>query len=386
MKAKPVDRYDVNMWFLLFLFGVFSCLAIFTAQEMAQYEDNFMVRQAVFFLLAFAITFIVQHIDFEYYLKMSWVLYGFGLFLLVVLFFAPDNIAPTINGAKRWFTLPIIGNFQPSELMKIFNILVLSTIIYNHNRMYQEHTIQSDWKLVGKMAMVVIPPILLLTRQPDMGMIMMTGAIFASLLIVSGITYKILTLLFGIPILGMALFLFAFFRFPGVVETVLFANLSDYQVSRFYGWLNPFEYVDEGFQVARAISLIGTGGLTGNNENIYLPEAHTDFIFAVISHNAGFLGGAMLLILYFVLLYLIIMIAFRCHHTYGTLICVGIVGMLAFQVFQNIGMNVGFLPVTGFTLPFVSYGGSSLVTTMLAVGIALSVRFHTKQFMFSSND
>ncbi len=379
------DKYDVNLFFVLFLFAVASCLYIYNAQEMAQYDTNFVIRQAVFFILAFTVAFVVLHFDFEYYTHLSWILYGFGLALLLFLAVAPASIAPPNKGAVRWFEFPVIGSFQPSELMKIFVILVLSNIINKHN-LQHTHSLPNDLKLLAKMAAVVIAPILFLVRQPDMGMVMMTLSIFIALVIVSGVSYKIITVLIGGPILGLAGFIYAFFRYPGIVEQYIFSNLSAYQVRRFYGWLNPFEFVDEGYQTAQALTLIGTGRMFGSDADVYLPEAHTDFIFAIIGHTHGFAGAAFVITLYFILLYMIIMTALRSHNPFGTYICSGIAGMLAFQVFQNIGMNIGLLPVTGFTLPLLSYGGSSLLTTMLAIGLVMSVRYHRETFMFSASE
>ncbi|WP_091275856.1 FtsW/RodA/SpoVE family cell cycle protein [Alteribacillus persepolensis] len=379
------EKYDVNLFFVLFLFAVASCVYIYYAQEMSQYDTNFVIRQAVFFVVAFAAAFVVLHVDFEYYMYWSWVLYGFGLFMLLVLAVAPASIAPPNNGAVRWFEIPVIGSFQPSELMKIFVILVLSNIIYKHNLHYR-HSLSNDVILVGKMIAVILPPILFLVNQPDMGMTMMTLSIFIALLVVSGVSYKILLVIIGGPVLGILAFIYAFYRFPNFVDQYIFSHLSAYQVERFYGWLNPFEFVDAGYQTAQALTLIGTGRMFGTNTDIYLPEAHTDFIFAIIGHTHGFSGAAFVITLYFVLLYMIIMTALRSHHPYGTYMCAGIAGMLAFQVFQNIGMNIGLLPVTGFTLPLISYGGSSLVTTMLAIGLVMSVRYHRETFMFSASE
>ncbi|WP_100399741.1 FtsW/RodA/SpoVE family cell cycle protein [Bacillus sp. FJAT-44742] len=379
-------QYDINMLFVLFLFAVVSCLYIFYAQQMPQYSENFAVRQLIFYFVAFGLAIAVLHFDFEYYANISWVLYGIGLLMLLVLELAPQSIAPTIAGAVRWFRVPVIGSFQPSELVKIFLIITLSTVIYKHNLNKTENSLKADFWLLAKMILIIIPPVFLLQRQPDMGMVMMTAAIFVSLILVSGISYKLVSVIIGGPILMIIGFIAAFFRFPHLVEQYFFSNISDYQVRRFYGWLNPAEFSDEGYHTMQAMTAIGSGRLYGNPEaDVYIPEAHTDFIFAVIGGEHGFLGAAFVITLYFVLLYQIMMTALRCHNSFGTYLCAGIIGMLAFQVFQNVGMNLGLLPVTGFTLPLLSYGGSSLMATMFAIGIVLSVRYHSKTYFFDSN-
>ncbi|MFB5664161.1 FtsW/RodA/SpoVE family cell cycle protein [Alteribacillus sp. HJP-4] len=387
---NPINekQYDINMLFVLFLFGVVSCFYIYYAQQMGQYGTNFSIRQLVFYVLAFGVALAVLHFDFEYYLNLHWFTYGFGLFLLLVLDVLGPNesFAPTRNGAVSWFELPVIGSFQPSELMRIFLILTMSAVVYKHNSRYRDNrTMQTDLKLTGKMILLVVPVIFLLERQPDMGSIMLIAAIFIALMVASGMSYKIIVTLTGIPLALFGAFIFAFFRFPTLVETYLLSQMQEYQVSRIYGWLNPFEYTDAGFQTVRAITAIGSGRLYGNNDtSVYIPEAHTDFIFAVISSMHGFLGGAFVITLYFVLLYQILIIALRCHNAFGKYICAGMLGMLAFQVFQNIGMSLGLLPVTGFTLPLLSYGGSSLVATMFALGMIMSVRYHSKSYFFES--
>lgn len=379
-------QYDINMFFVLFLFAVISCFYIYFAQQMGQYDTNFYIRQGIFFVLAFAVAFVAVHFDYEYYLNMHWVLYGFGLFLLLALDIIGPNemIAPLTNGAVSWFTLPVIGSVQPSELMRIILIITLSAIIYRHNQRYKENaTLKTDFQLLGKMALPILPVVLLLARQPDMGSVMLIGAVFVALMVVSGISYKIVSVLIGVPLLAFAAFIFLFFQIPAVLDATLFALMDQYQVNRINGWLNPFEYADEGFQTVRALTAIGAGQLLGTtDDSIYIPEAHTDFIFAVISSMHGFLGGAMVITLYFVLLYQILMIAFRSNHAFGKYLCAGFIGMLAFQIFQNIGMSLGLLPVTGFTLPLLSYGGSSVIATMFALGMIMSVRYHSKSYMF----
>ncbi|PSL50998.1 cell division protein FtsW (lipid II flippase) [Salsuginibacillus halophilus] len=386
-QTKDEKQYDINMLFVLFLFAVISCISIYYAQQMPQYEGNFVVNQGIYFVLAFTVMFVLIHIDYEYYLTLSWAFYGGGLALLVLLEIISPNEqwAPTRNNAERWFELPVIGSFQPSEVMKVALILTMSTLVYKHNQKFTNKIFKNDIWLIAKLLLVLIPPVLLLRLQPDMGMVMMSAALFFSIVIVSGVSVWLNVLIFGVPLSVGLLFLFAFFRFPHLVENYIFTYMADYQVSRFYGWLNPMEYTDEGFQTARAISAIGSGRLTGSEgTTVYLPEAHTDFIFAVIGEQFGFVGAAVVMTLFFILLYQMMVIALKANHSFGAYICAGSIGMLAFQIFQNVGMNLGLLPVTGFTLPLISFGGSSLVTTMALLGIIMSVRYHARSYFFES--
>ncbi|QQK80925.1 FtsW/RodA/SpoVE family cell cycle protein [Salicibibacter cibi] len=385
---KPYNnekQYDINMMFVLFIFAVVSCFYVYLAQQQEQYDTNFVIMQIIFYIVAFLIAFVILHFDFEYYLNLHWIFYGFGLFMLAVLLLAPDSIAPETEGATRWFNVGPV-NIQPSEFMKVFVIITLSSVIYRHNNMFTPKEFRSDIWLLAKMGAVILPPIILLFYQPDTGMIMMMVAIAIGLTLVSGISYKLLSVLYGIPALLFGAFIVAYFRFPEVVQRLLFDHMRDYQANRFHGWLQPLEYSDDGFQVAQAMTAIGSGGLTGSSEhNVYFPEAHTDLIFAVVGLETGFIGTAIVITLYFILFYQIMMTAIRSHHSFGTYICSGVIALFTYQVFQNIGMNIGLLPVTGFTLPLISYGGSSLLSSLLALGLVLGVRYHSKSYFFEED-
>ncbi|SDI57917.1 FtsW/RodA/SpoVE family cell cycle protein [Natribacillus halophilus] len=382
---KPYNnekQYDINMMFVLFIFAVVSCFYVYLAQQQEQYETNFVIMQIAFYVISFAVAFAIMHFDFEYYLNLHWFLYGFGLFMLIALAIAPESLAPETEGATRWFNLGPI-NLQPSEFMKVFIIISLSAVIYQHNNMYTPKEFRSDIWLLAKMGGIIVPPIILLYDQPDMGMVMMMIAIAVGLTLISGISYKLLAFLYGIPALLFGAFIVLYFRFPEVLQRLLFDHMADYQVNRFHGWLQPLENPDDGFQVAQAMTAIGSGGLTGSSEhNVYFPEAHTDLIFAVVGMETGFIGTALVITLYFILFYQIMMTAIRCHHSFGTYMSAGVIALFTFQVFQNIGMNLGLLPVTGFTLPLMSYGGSSLLSSLLAIGIVLGVYYHSKSYFF----
>jgi cell division protein FtsW (lipid II flippase) len=181
----------------------------------------------------------------------------------------------------------------------------------------------------------------------------------------------------------IASLVYTFFAFPVFFREHI---LDEYQLNRFYGWLAPYEYSNaQGFQLIKSLLAIGSGELSGKgfmNTEVFLPESHTDFIFAVIAEQFGFIGASVVISLFFLLIYRMIHIALECNDPYGSYLCAGIIGMMTFQVFQNIGMTIGLLPITGLPLPFVSYGGSSLATYMLAIGIILNVRSRTKKFLF----
>ncbi|MBD8067504.1 FtsW/RodA/SpoVE family cell cycle protein [Bacillus sp. PS06] len=376
------QKFDYTLVFILFLMAIVSCIAIKSAQPTlpAKLQNvNFIGLQLRWYVIGIIAVAGTMVIDFDRFKMISWYLYGFGMLLLLGLYLGVPGTTTT-KGATSWYTLPGIGTFQPSELMKIIMIIVLSKIIVEHREKYPINTVKDDFLLIGKVLLTSIPPIYLLKEQPDMGMIMVFTAIIASLLIVSGIKWRIILGFLSAGLVTISIFVYIYFYLPELFP------LRDYQLNRFYGWLKPEEYSSgQGFQLLRSLLAIGSGELRGKgyqNSEVSLPEGHTDFIFAVFSEQFGFVGASIVISLFFLLIYRMIHTALESHDPFGSYLCAGVIGMITFQVFQNIGMTIGLLPITGLPLPFISYGGSSLATYMIAIGIVLNVRSRTKKFMF----
>lgn len=382
------SKIDYNMLFLLFLFMVISCFYIYEAQELQQYSTNFMLRQLIFFVALFILVIAMSYIDIDYIKQSHWFLYGFGIIILIGLLVVPDSLVRgEDNGAVRWYNLPVIGSFQPAELTKIFLIVTFANIISKHKEGSSKW--KSDVWLIIKVAALCAPVALLLIEQPDMGTIMQIAAIVLSVLLVSKVSLKWILSMILIPVTAILSFVMVYFTRMDLLEKYFFVHLEDYQVRRFHGWLNPTEYVDEAFQVNLAMRAVGSGRLNGigaENNNYYIPEAHTDFIFAIIAHTHGFIVACILISIYFILLYHIVMIGFQSTNQFDLCICAGVAGLFAFQIFQNIGMNIGLLPVTGFSLPLVSYGGSSLLTAGLSLGLVLCVKANRREYMFEKSE
>ncbi|MBM0067040.1 FtsW/RodA/SpoVE family cell cycle protein [Alkalicoccobacillus gibsonii] len=382
------SKIDYNMLFLLFLFMVISCFYIYEAQELQQYSTNFMLRQLIFFVALFMLVIAMSYIDIDYIKQSHWFLYGFGIIILIGLLVVPDSLVRgEDNGAVRWYNLPVIGSFQPAELTKIFLIVTFANIIGKHKEGSSKW--KSDVWLIIKVAALCAPVALLLIEQPDMGTIMQIAAIVLSVLLVSKVSLKWILSMILIPVTAILSFVMVYFTRMDLLEKYFFVHLEDYQVKRFHGWLNPTEYVDEAFQVNLAMRAVGSGRLNGigaENNNYYIPEAHTDFIFAIIAHTHGFIVACILISIYFILLYHIVMIGFQSTNQFDLCICAGVAGLFAFQIFQNIGMNIGLLPVTGFSLPLVSYGGSSLLTAGLSLGLVLCVKANRREYMFEKSE
>ncbi|MGM7719595.1 FtsW/RodA/SpoVE family cell cycle protein [Metabacillus sp. Hm71] len=387
-EKSPQQQIDFTLLFIMFLLAIVSTIAINSAEATLPANlqaINFSIKQIQWYIIgAFAVA-MTMLIDYDRFRQLSWYLYGFGMVLLLGLEILPAPIVQTIKGATSWYKLGPLGNFQPSELMKIFMIIVLSKIIADHREKYPNNTLTDDFLLIGKLAATAAPPILLLIRQPDMGMTMVFCAIIASLILVSGIKWRIILTAAFSALFAIGSIVFIFIKFPDFFLKYILRG-EEYQLDRFYGWLNPYEYSGEqGFQLVKSLLAIGSGELKGKgykNLEVYLPEAHTDFIFSIISEQFGFIGGSLVVSLFFLLIYRMIHISLESNDPFGSYLCTGIIGMITFQVFQNVGMTIGLLPITGLPLPFVSYGGSSLATYMVAIGIVLNVRSRTRKYMF----
>ncbi|HDR7513613.1 FtsW/RodA/SpoVE family cell cycle protein [Bacillus mobilis] len=382
----PNSQYQIDyvLLFILFAIGTVSCFAIASAQASLPpflQSVNFVFKQIQWYFIGFIAIGVIMIIDFDRYQKIAWYLYSFALALLIGLELQVPG-AVTIKGATAWYRLPGIGNFQPSEIMKLFLILVTGRIIANHNEKYFFRTIHDDFLLLGKICATSLPPLLLIAKEPDLGNTMVISAMLAAMILVSGIRWRfIFGLVSGISAAGVTL-TYIFFTHTKFFKAHI---LQEYQLNRFYGWLAPYKYDAQGYQLRQAFLATGSGEMQGKgweNGQVYFPEPHTDFIFTNVAEQFGFLGASVIIALFFLLIFRMIHIALESNDPFGSYICAGTIGMFTFQVFQNIGMTIGLLPITGITLPLMSYGGSSLLTYMIAIGFVLNVRSRTKIFMF----
>ncbi|MDT2046012.1 rod shape-determining protein RodA [Priestia aryabhattai] len=382
---RNVSRFDWNLAFLLFLFFCVSITAINSAQTIGQYDSNFVIKQVAFYVIGTVIIAFVMRLDSDQLQKLSWVFYGFGNFLLIFLIIAPSSIAREINGAKSWFTLPGFS-FQPSEFVKVFLIIVLSNIIVKHNEKYRIRTIREDLLLLAKMGATLGFPLLLVMQQPDLGTALVLLAIFVGLVFVSGVTWKLIVPAFlGLGSIGAGILALVIYA-PDFLEKYL--GVKQYQFGRIYAWLDPTTYsTGEAYHLVKSLNAIGSGMVNGKgpgNGVVYIPESQTDFIFAVIGEEFGFIGGSIVISLFFLLIYYLIKLGLETKNEFNSYLCVGVITMITFHVFQNIGMTIQVLPITGIPLPFISYGGSSLMGSMFAIGLMFGISWHQKRYMFGT--
>lgn len=385
-----LKKADSSLAISLLLLGIISCLFVHSSSvAFAQYSSLFIVKQFIYYSLGFIIMFGVATLDIEQLKKIGWPFYWFMVALTFGLFIAPESIARTINEAKSWYQVPLLGSFQPSEFLKFAFLIVVSKVIVAHQAKYERPSFFSDMRLLLTIALIIIPPTLAVYKQPDTGMVMLYLAMILPMIFFSGIQTKLLVIFTAIPASIVSVVVILYVKFNDFFTETLLSRLSGHQVSRIYGWLQPYEYTDSSFQTRQGFMAIGSGEFIGKGylqNNVYVPEKHTDFIFSAIAEEVGFIGGAFVISLLFFVIYRIVLITVEAKDPFMTLMGAGISSLLAFQITQNIGMTLGLLPVTGVTLPFLSYGGSSLLSNFMLMGIAMIVHQSYKGYMFKVGD
>jgi len=388
MKKNKVvgERFDWTLAFLIIILATISCIAIYSGQSHGQYDGNFVIGQLKNYAVGIFIIAVVMYFDMDQIKRLSWFLYGIGILLMIGLFVLPEAIVPVKKGAQLWYLIPGLGQIQPSEFVKIFLIIMLAKVISDHHQKHVIKTVGSDFLLLTKLGITTLIPLALIIVR-DLGTGLVIIAIFAGMVIISGVTWKILVPIISVggSIAGGLIYLVI--AAPNVLEKYL--GIDEYQLYRIYSWLDPLAYEQgSGMQLYKSLQAIGSGMLTGkgfDNREVYIPDAHTDFIFSVIGEEYGFIGASLVLLVFFVLIYHIIRIALNAPDPFSSYICVGIISMITFHVFQNVGMTIQVLPITGIPLPFISYGGSSLMGNMFAMGLLFSMTFYHKKSMFSMN-
>ncbi|EGQ3394590.1 rod shape-determining protein RodA [Staphylococcus pseudintermedius] len=372
-------RLDWPLIALIIILCIISVTTIHSAMGGGQYSLDFGVRQIFYYILGAIIAFMIMLFSPKKIRNYTYTVYIIFNILLFGLILLPESsITPVINGAKSWYRFGPIS-IQPSEFMKIVLILVISKVVAQHNRFTFNKSFQTDVMLLLKIAGVSFVPIALILLQNDLGTTLVFLAIIAGIVIVSGVTWKILAPLFGSAIvLGGSLILSIIYK-PSLIENV--AGIKTYQLGRINSWLDPYAYSSgDGFHLTESLKAIGSGQLIGkglNNGEVYIPENHTDFIFSVIGEEFGFLGSVILLVIFLLLLLHLIRMAMNSDDLFNKSFIIGFISLLLFHIFQNIGMTIQLLPITGIPLPFISYGGSSLWSLMSGVGVLLSIHYHT---------
>lgn len=383
-----LNKLDKSLVISLSLLGIISCLFVHSSSTVfEQYSSSFIIKQLFYYLIGFLVMYGVAMLDIEQLQKIGWPFYWAMVLLTFGLFIAPESIARTVNEAKRWYQIPVLGSFQPSEFLKFALLIVVSKVIVAHREKYVRPTFLTDMRLLFIIAVITLPPTLAVYKQPDTGMTMIYMSMIIPMIFFSGIQKKLLIIFTAIPVSILSVVVILYVKFNAFFTDKILNKLSGHQISRIYGWLQPNEHPDSSYQTRQGFSAIGSGQFTGKGymkNNVYVVEKHTDFIFANIAEEVGFIGGAFVIALLFFVIYRIVLITVEAKDPFMTLMGAGISSLLAFQITQNVGMTIGLLPVTGMTLPFLSYGGSSLISNFMLIGIVMIIYNSYSGYMFKT--
>lgn len=364
---KNISKYKVDKTILIpiIIFAIISCVNLYGGADIIS-TPNLYLKQIMWYIAGFGLIYLVMTIGNTYIYRMTWFLYGLGVLSLFGLFF----FGTEINDATCWYKIKGVGTIQPSEFMKIILIITNATLISKFNQDFPNPTIREEFMFLIKIALVILLPSILTFMQPDTGVVLIYFLITFVMLFISGIRYRWFLMVIGIALFFIGLVLGIYFISQDLFIKI-FGTSFFLRIDRLLDWSSQ-----SGFQLENSLSSIGSAGLFGHgltNNPIYFPEAETDFVFATYASHFGFIGNIFLLSLLTIFDIRLIMLALKTNKLVNKYVIAGVVGMLIYQQVQNIGMTFGLLPITGITLPFISYGGSSLLSYMLAMGIILNI-------------
>ncbi|WP_309120373.1 FtsW/RodA/SpoVE family cell cycle protein [Paenibacillus sp.] len=376
---KKLKRVDWAIFAILIAFMSFSTFIVYSAVHSKPAFEGMHLRHLQFYGLGLLVLLGTAMLNYRILLKFAIYIYGIGVASLAAVYF----FGAIINGARGWFIIPgIEQSVQPAEFAKLSIIVMLA---YFLSRKQGEPL--ELWRDVVPVGLIVFIPFVWVVIQPDLGNAIIYVVILVGMLWIANIKY--LHVLLGLALaagaVAGAMSLIETYHDP--IETFLEEHGSGHWMDRIDAFLDPENASDDQtYQVDNSVRAIGSGALFGEGylqgtsvHNNFIPYTYSDSIFVVVGEEFGFMGASVLLLLYFLLIYRLILISIQSGDAGGAYIIIGIVSMFVFQIFQNIGMFLGILPLTGITLPFVSYGGSSLLINMLSIGLALSIRVHADQ-------
>lgn len=366
--------------FLLCLVGLASLYVALSQDPTGQNVLQKMAIQSLWYVIGTIAIIVIMHLKSKWIWKLTPFIYGLGLAVMLALLRFYDKDLANVTGSKNWFKFGSF-TFQPAELMKIAFILMLALVVTSHNVKYRNRNLSTDGFLIGKMALVSLPVLGLVMLQKDFGTMLVFLAILGGVFLMSGISWRII-----IPVVALFVVIGGGTIYLVTTETgreLLYnVGFKSYQFARIDSWLNPFHDTSGlSYQPAQGLLAIGSGGMFGkgfNVSDVYVPVRESDMIFTVIGENFGFIGGSFVILLYFILIYRMIRVCFDTNNEFYAYIASGIIMMILFHVFENIGANIGLMPLTGIPLPFISQGGSSILGNMIGIGLILSMRFQAE--------
>jgi len=374
-KVKQID------WVIVFILTALMFISYFIIHSATSHTilyAGFEKTQLMYFCMGFVVVFMMVFINYRIFLKFWWLFYAIGVISLVLILV----IGQEKNGAQGWFQIASVS-VQPAEVVKIFLIIGIAFLL--GRKQGEQLQFFKDIIPIGVFSLV---PFALVMAQPDLGNAIIYFVIVLGMLWMGNVKYWHTLVGIGILVGAIALFLFVFTNFNDEIKQFF----EEQNKGHWYQRINTFVHPDEATYDARMQSensqeAIGSGGLSGQGylkgtmkNGGFIPYMYSDSIFVVVGEEFGFQGAAILLLLYFVLIYRMIIVAYNCKDRRAAYIIIGIVSMFVFQIFQNIGMSIGIMPITGITLPFISYGGTSLMLNMFSIGLVFSIRAHQQMY------
>ena len=351
---------------------VFGSMLVWSASraDMASDSDpqSYLKRHLINVAIGIGLGYIASRLDYRWLRAYTPIIYGLSVLLLLMPFV--PGIGATIAGARAWIDLPGGFTVQPSEFAKVAVILMMAVILAEKRDIESE---PRDKDVVLSLVLAALP-ILIILVQNDTGTVLILGSVALSIIAVSGARTRWVVGLIG----GAAI---------SVMLAIQLGLLKEYQVQRLTSFINPSSDVTSAaYNTNQARIAIGGGGWTGyglfqgpQTQGKFVPVNESDFIFTVAGEELGFIGGLVLIALLAIILWRAVMIAYRADDMYGRLVATGIIAWLAFQTFENIGMSLGIMPITGIPLPLVSAGGTSMMATWIAIGLLQNVRLHAQR-------
>lgn len=363
MNLRIWHRFDFIQLLIVITLIVFGVTMIFSATQSTQDLQLLWRTQLIRAGIGIVAMMVLAAIDYRYYREVYRLLYlgTIGILILVLV------VGELTGGTQRWLAG---GTIQPGEISKLMVILVLA-------RFFAEHDSEMDKVKFLLLSMgIVLLPMLLIFMEPDMGTSLIIGAIWLLMALMAGMR------LFHLGLLGGT---------AALASPAVWLVMKDYMRQRILLFVNPTANPDDYYNIQQALISIGSGGWLGKgfgngtqSQLRFLRVRHTDFIFSVISEELGMLGALLLMLLFVLLLWRLLRTAQLAADPFGRNICIGVAAVIFVQTIINIGVNLGLMPVTGTPLPFISYGGSSLVTFLLALGLVQSVQMHRKRLDFDA--
>ena len=362
------NKTNLSVLIFYFIFSFSSLLFILLAEYNNNKTPTLFLKQFVFYAVGFGIIYLLQKIPITYIEKFSIAFYLFALVLLVGIFLVPPTLAPIVNGARSWYNFRLF-TLQPSEFGKIATVAMVSMLI--KEKSFKDNT---DTIKLLKLALIISIPFILVAKENDLGNGLFFIFLFLGLVFLVCNKGKTLFRIYSVVIAGLAIIILAALYFPRLLSLV---GLKSYQLNRILSWLNPEAYkLDYSYQITQVLNEVKLGGLTGTfikNKN-YIDEQFNDFIFSIVAKNFGFIGAAIFLFIFFIFILRLFNIVKKCEQgNYSYYFILLSICSFCFSFFINIFSTLSIIPVIGISMPFISYGGSSLIANSILFGIIVKI-------------